>query len=167
MPRLVDSCGDALYGFCLRLARSKDGADELYQQTFLRAMELCGRIDEGKNPRAYLFGIAVRLWRNESRKLGRRAALSAKEELFPSEPEAPSAQDEALRRQLLGSVRVLCDRLPEKFRAIVLMRYGGSLSMAEIAAALGLKQGTVKSRLFKARLIIKKGLEAEGYESLE
>lgn len=169
MPLLVESFGEPLYGFCRKLARSKDDADELFQQTFLRAMELCGKIDMQKNPQSYLFGIAVRIWRSTYSKAQRRARIAPQEQLDDdvSTPTAPSAQDEVQRRILAERLSILADGLPDKLRIVLLMFYGCSFTVAEITAALKLPQGTVKSRLFKARLLIKKGLEADGYETFE
>lgn len=55
--------GKDVYGFCLRLARNKDNADDLYQETFLKAIELSNRIDKSKNPKGFLVSIAVGLWK--------------------------------------------------------------------------------------------------------
>jgi len=56
---LIDLYGKSLYNFCSRLMSYSDEANDLYQQTFMRAFELADRIDIDKNPRAFLFTIAV------------------------------------------------------------------------------------------------------------
>ena len=169
MPLLVESCGDALYGFCRRLERSKDDADELFQQTFLCAMEICHKIDMHYKPQSYLFGIAVRIWQGRRTKARRRASLAPQVPLDGTEcaGAAPSAQDEVQRKMLAERLSALANDLPDKFRVVLLLYYGCSMPVADIAAALRLPQGTVKSRLFKARNLIKKELEADGYESCE
>ena len=170
MPLLVESSGDALYGFCRKLERSKDDADELFQQTFLCAMELCHKIDLQYKPQSYLFGIAVKIWQGKRTKARRRANLAPQvplDDTVCTAGSAPSAQDEAQRKMLTEHLSALANGLPDKFRVVLLMYYGCSLPLADIAAALKLPEGTVKSRLFKARNLMKKGLEADGYESFE
>ncbi len=167
MPLLVDRYGDALYGFCRKLERSKDGADELFQQTFLRAMEICEKIDMQRNPQSFLFGIAVKMWQNSRSKADRRGRLAPMVEYDESAliSTAPSALDEAQNKMLTERLSNLTNELPEKLRIPMLMFYGCDVPLSDIAQALGLPQGTVKSRLHKARLLIRKGLEADGYES--
>ena len=97
--------------------------------------------------------MATGLWRNEARKRGRRAAIAR-----PVEPEA-AALAAAENRDLAAAV----ERLPDKYRAAVLLTYGAELPLEEVARIEKLPKGTVKSRLHKARLLLKKEMEARGY----
>jgi len=78
---LVMLYGKAVYGFCLKLARNKDNADDLYQETFLKALELGTKIDKSNNPKAFLISIAVGLWKNNRRKYARRQRIAPEREL--------------------------------------------------------------------------------------
>ncbi len=68
LSQCVDSCGDALYGFCLHLTGSRSDADDLFQDSFLTALEKVEKIRLSENPESYLMGIAQRLWKNQKRK---------------------------------------------------------------------------------------------------
>ena len=62
--RLAEEHGKYIYGFCLRLTNDTYNAEELYQDTFLKALEKASSIDENNNPRAYLAAIALSLWKS-------------------------------------------------------------------------------------------------------
>jgi RNA polymerase sigma-70 factor (ECF subfamily) len=136
----------------------------LYQQTFLRMLDMSGWVDEGNNPAGFLMAVAARIWRDEQNKRARRHRIA------PVDPEpdrvelAPDAgrteqivEDAMLRRQVQDSV---C-KLPDMLRMPVLLFYMGGLSVREVAEALHLPQGTVKTRLYQARQQLKS--ELEGY----
>jgi RNA polymerase sigma-70 factor (ECF subfamily) len=57
LDSLVESHGKAIYGFCYKLIKNKADTDDLYQETFLKAMELCHRIDKNNNPKVFSFPL--------------------------------------------------------------------------------------------------------------
>ena len=69
---LVDRYGPEIYRYCRRLAGFAPDAEDLYQQTFLRLLELPQQLDEEQNPRALLYSVAGGIWKNEARKPGGR-----------------------------------------------------------------------------------------------
>ena len=69
--RLAEKYGSAVYNFCLRLTNDTYSAEELYQNTFLKAIEKASSIDENNNPKAYLCTIAVSLYKSSKRKEAR------------------------------------------------------------------------------------------------
>ncbi len=54
LNEFVSLHGNAVYGFCHKLAKNRADTDDLYQETFLKAMELCHKIDKNNNPRGFL-----------------------------------------------------------------------------------------------------------------
>ena len=70
---LIDEHGKDIYNFCRKLTYSEFDAEELYQDTFLKAMDAAERIDVNNNPKSYLLSIAVSLWNNKKRKYARIA----------------------------------------------------------------------------------------------
>ena len=70
--QLVMNTGPDIYSFCLQLARNREEAEELYQETMLAAMERHRKIDTLQNPKSYLLGIAVGLWKNRRSRIARR-----------------------------------------------------------------------------------------------
>ena len=163
---LVMLYGKAVYGFCLKLARNRDNADDLYQETFLKALELGAKIDKSSNPKAFLISIAVGLWKNNRRKYARRQRIAPEGEL--NEEVVNSAlctntttpEEIVILRERCAVIRAAADKLNDRLRIPLYMYYTAEMSVEDIASALRIPQGTVKSRLHKARKILKEVLEA-------
>lgn len=166
----IELHGKDLYGFCCHLTQNKYDADDLYQETFLLAAERLEKIDPAVNPKSFLISLSVGIWRNQNRKDAHREKIAptihmdqetsiemVKSEVFG--PEEILVTEEACRL-----VREVIASLDKKYRLPVYMYYTAELSLEQIAAALHIPKGTVKSRLHKARKQIKKGLEEHGYE---
>ena len=171
--QLVMNTGPDIYAFCLQLTRNRDEAEELYQETMLAAMERHGKIDILQNPKSYLLGIAIGLWKNLRRRIARRnrilpqTSLDAQlEEVYPTES-TQSLEEEILEGELQKVVRRMAEELPEKYRLVVYLYYSRQQKIEEIASMLHIPKGTVKSRLHKARSMMKDRMEAEGYEISE
>ena len=87
--------GKDLYSFCCYLTYSKMEADDLYQDTFVKVIEL-GKIDVSNNPKSYLLSIAVRLWKNRKRKLERRRRTLVSDTMEELEQEGRKSSDRAV-----------------------------------------------------------------------
>ena len=154
-----------LYSFCRYLAVNIHTANDLYQETVLHAFEGIAQIDASKNPKSYLFSIAVGKWKNFSRKVNRRTAIAPEIELETAiwatdgtEPESIAEQNELNRCIQSG----LAD-MKDKFRVPLLLFYFDNFSLEDIAVTCKIPTGTVKSRLHKGRALLKKTLEKEGF----
>ena len=157
MDRLVDEQGPALYRFCRSLAFSREDAEDLFQDTFLKAAERPERL--GGDPRRRLYATALSLWRSGQRKFARRQRLAPTAPL-PETP-LPGGTDPAetvLAREEAARVRGLVAALPEKYRLPLALYYGAGMKINDIATTLSLPVGTVKRRLFTAREMVEKGL---------
>lgn len=167
---LIRLYGSTVYGFCYSLVKNRTDADDLYQETFLKAMELCYKIDMKNNPKGFLVSIAVRLWKNKSRKYTRRNRIAPFEELNEAAnlyiTGENNPEDIVITKELRKRVQSAADVLNDKLKLPLYMYYTAGMSHEDIAAALKIPKGTVKSRLFKAREVIKNHLEmeAEAYE---
>ena len=104
------------------------GAEDAWQETFLRALRAYGRLEHGAHLRAWVFTIATRVALDELRGRGRTVALE-------HEPEAVGGGE--LRRAAYRELEHLTAGLPPTERAAVVLRYGYDLPYAEIGAALG------------------------------
>ena len=175
--KLVKLHGKSIYGFCCHLTGSRQLADDLYQDTFLKAVELRHKLNGGGNgeeqellcAKNYLIGIAVRLWSNEVRKNTRLKSIVSLNHMetdsnFTLE-DSMNLEEHMMNKELLLEVKRIVATLPEKMRVVVYMRYTAEMSMEEISKELHIPKGTVKSRLHKARMNIINGLEAKGYET--
>jgi RNA polymerase sigma-70 factor (ECF subfamily) len=85
------------------------------------------------------------------------------EEVYGAD-DGSSLEEEIFRREAINTIRRLTEELPDKLRIPVYLFYSRELSIEEIARAMHIPKGTVKSRLHKARMILKSGLEAEENE---
>lgn len=149
---------DSLYGTALRLTRDRDRAQDLVQDTYLKAFRARARFAAGTNLKAWLFTILHNTWRNRERDRARarvefdsdavdQAAELSRGPLSQGEsPEAlllRSSFDDELRRSL--------DALPMAFREAVWLRDVEELSYQEIAETLDIPVGTVMSRISRGR----------------
>lgn len=159
-----------IYAVCLRLTGSRDEADELFQDTWLAAMEQKDAIDFRRNPKSWLIGKAVLQWKAKKRKYARRQRIApqadADEQLesvyFVSRQPLPEqvAKDQEIAKILSQEVSAL----KERYRIVVVLHYAMDLTAAEIADILKIPSGTVESRLYKARKILRERMEEHGYE---
>lgn len=165
LEQCIDSYGKDVYAFCKQLTGSVLEADDLYQDTFLKALELSERIEYNRNPKSYLISVSLRIWKNKKRKYAWRNRIAGMEELnevsekntffIVENPVEEQFLESEMRKRVLNEVK----KLEEKYRIPVILFYTSGLSTGEIARTLKIPQGTVKSRLHKAKEILRKNLE--------
>jgi RNA polymerase sigma factor (sigma-70 family) len=143
------------------ITRSAADAEEAAQEAFVKAYRALGRFRAGAEPRPWILRIVANEARNRVRSAGRRQQLELRlaEGFRPGEaapsPEAAAVASEDRRRLL-----ALVNELDEDDRLVVTSRYFLDLSSEETAAALGIPEGTVKSRLSRALAKLKTRVEA-------
>ena len=170
----LESCvytyGKDIYSFCKYLTCSKQEADDLYQDTFLTAIEQREKIDITLHPKSYLLSIALRIWKNKKRKYAWRKRIVEMRSFVDEKDthsipeENPSPEQQILQKEELASVRLAVNQLPDKQKVVVLLFYMEDLSTAQIAQILNIPQGTVLSRLHQARKRLQHELEDLSYE---
>ena len=168
---LVDNYSEPIWRFCRSLTYSKEDAEDLFQETFLKAFEQLPKINASNNPKNFLFSTALYLWKSRKRRYARRNRLAPVQSLddetvanIGSNDIEDNIENNILAQEDTRIVRELVDALPEKFKIPIILHYTIEMSLPDIAAALKMPVGTVKSRLYKARKIIEKGLIEIGYE---
>ena len=165
LEQCINEYGTEIYSFCKHLTGSKQEADDLYQDTFLKAVERQEKISRKDNPKGYLLSVAVRLWRNRKRKLIWRnriapmVSIAEEQENVELYDRKHSPEESCIVNEEKRLVQNAVDKLPEKMKVCVLLFYMEELSVTEMANLLKLPEGTVKSRLYKARKILVKELE--------
>lgn len=152
-----------VYGYAARATGDRGLAEEVVSLTFLEAWRLRGRLrDEGESPRPWLMGIAVNVLRNTTR--AKRRHERAMTRLPPEEP-LPDFADEVVGRmadaERLAAAQAALERLRPAEREVFMLCVWSGLSYAETAAALGVRLGTVRSRLSRAREKLRRLTEAE------
>ena len=143
----------ALYGAAYRMTRNAHDAEDLVQETFLRAYRGFHRFETGTNIRAWLFTILHRVRTDAFRRAGRSPQTV---EMIDEGPAVPAPQ-EALASGGEDIERALA-ALPEVFRMAVVLRDVEDLSYDEIAGVLGVPVGTVMSRIHRGRGLLRAAL---------
>jgi RNA polymerase sigma-70 factor (ECF subfamily) len=159
---------DALYAAAMRMTRNPADAEDLVQETYLRAYRGYGGFEEGTNLRAWLFRILTNAYINRYRAKQRRpdeTELDEVEELLLYRRMADiapgigrSAEDELLDGFSEAEVKTALEELPEQFLPAVLLADVEGFSYQEIADILDIPIGTVMSRLHRGRKALQKRL---------
>ena len=166
--RLVELHKNQMVNYLTRLTGERERAEDVAQETFVRFYQNRHRYQEEGNIKAYLFRIATNLVRSEERRKKRWRIL---EPMFSKggrssdgvhtadEPPSPGPQGELLASEAHLQVTRAIAELDIHFRVPLVLREIEGLSYREIADVLDLSEGTVKSRLFRARDLLKQKLE--------
>jgi RNA polymerase sigma factor (sigma-70 family) len=142
-----------LYRLALAYLRHPDDALDVVQETFVRAYVHAGRWREDREVGAWLTRIAINqsIDRYRREKCRRRFMEPLEDEAAPAAPAAPSSPERAIAaREIAEQVGQAVESLPEKQRAVFLLRHREGLPLDEIGRTLGLNLGTVKSSLHRA-----------------
>jgi RNA polymerase sigma-70 factor, ECF subfamily len=156
-----------LYSAALRMTRNPADAEDLLQETLLRAFRGYGGFKTGTNLRAWLYRILTNTFINRYRQQSRQPAeveLGELEDLYlyrrlgEASGAARSAEDEALERFVDEDVKAAVESLPDNFRIPVLLADVEGFSYKEIAKIMEVPIGTVMSRLHRGRKALEKAL---------
>lgn len=153
MPFLdeIEAAIPSLRAYARALLRDRDGADDLVQDTLLAAVSRRGQWRGEGALRGWLFRILLNRFRDGLRR-GRAAPVLSLVSETMAEPAAPAAGDARLQ---LAEVHAAMGRLPEDQRAALLLVALEGMSLSEAAAALGVTEGTLASRLGRARAALR------------
>ena len=151
----------SVYNVCYRLLGDPQEAEDLAQEAFLRAYHRLRTYDDRRPFGPWMRRVAANLCINELN--ARKATLSFQEEFDqiagePSESPEPSCE----RREEVERVRRALLRLPAHYRAVIELRHYQEMSYDEIAGALGIGPGDVRTRLFRARRMMAEWLRPNG-----
>lgn len=153
---------DSLYRVALRLTGNAAEADDLVQETMLKAYRAWDQFEKGTNAKGWLLTILRHAFINEYRRRTRHPEtvdldaiepFSVFEDLQDDDPQG-TFFDRIVDDEVLRAI----DALPEQFRETVVLSDVEGLSYEEIARVLGVPVGTVKSRLFRARRLLQQKL---------
>lgn len=155
--RFIDAYQHRVHGFVRRMVPNLDEAEDLTQEVFIRAFQHFASFDGRCSIKTWLFRIANNLCIDRARKLNRTPAqgdyYNRGEEDEPIEVSDVRWEPEriALDDELIRHIEAAIATMSEKLRSVLLLHDREDMAYDEIAAALGIPVGTVKSRLFLAR----------------
>src|SRR5688500_1598330 len=154
---------DSLYGTALRLTRRPADAEDLVQETYLKAFRASAQFERGTNLKAWLFTILHNTFRN-LRRHDVRSPVDVDSETVEHAADL-LAQDQTpeqllTRETLDADLQAALDALPEAFRQAVWLRDVEEFSYAEIARIVGVPIGTVMSRISRGRKLLYERLAA-------
>ena len=148
---LVRRWSGPLHRYALKLADDPELANDLTQEVWLRAVQGMGRLRDAAQFRPWLFGIAHRTFMDRL-----RVRYAMPMDTGVDLDELSAADDTGTDEDLDRALTLGMASLPIVEREVLTLFYLEELSLAEIAGALGIPVGTVKSRLFRARALLRK-----------
>ncbi len=160
---------DAVYRMALRMTKNRADAEDLVQETFLKAYRFWDSFEKGSNCRAWLFKILTNLFITSYHKKAKEKQQFAYDDVESyylynqmeagNDKQLLSDPEHMLFNQLLDDdVRKAIEELPEDFRMVVVLSFVEGFSYQEIADIVGIQLGTVKSRLHRGRKLLQKSL---------
>ena len=134
IEKLVDDYGKDVYNFCQKLTYDEFDAEELYQDTFLKVMDVYNRIDKEKNPKSFLISICISLWNNKKRKYARRNRIAQTEYIDEDYKSNTYKSDvtpesEMLKKELCDVINGFINELDDKMRIPFLLFYYQGMSV--------------------------------------
>jgi len=155
----------SLYNMALRFTRNAADAEDLLQDTYIRAFRFFHRYQPGTNAKAWLFKILRNGFINRYRKAQKRPdevdfskIEGSFESLLEPRQQMPGPEEEILAHSLDAPIEDALRALPEEYRSVLLLAVVEGFSYREIAATLDCPMGTVMSRLHRARKHMKSRL---------
>lgn len=159
MKNMVEAHGDSVYHLALRYTGNRNIAQDITQETFLKAFKGIKSFDQNRPARPWLLKIAGNLCKNylrDNREIPVEQ-IETIEKPDQSDPEQLYINQES-ENELIRAVK----KLPDKYREVIMLKHVNDLNYSEICEVLGLELSLVKNRLYRGRLILKDNLMNQG-----
>ena len=152
---------DALYNFAVRMTGNSDDADDLVQETFLKAFRFFDKFEMGTNCKAWLFRILKNSYINDYRKQNKEPdkvdyddVQNFYENIKASDIKSQHFEEDAFYRLMEDDISIALSLLPEDFRTVIILSDIEGFTYEEIADFVDCPIGTVRSRLHRARKML-------------
>ncbi len=164
---------DELYATALRYTKNEKDAEDLVQETFLKAFLNFHRYEQGTNCRAWLFTILTNTFINRFRRKKKEREILNAEDMRPIEQNFfnrekaefyQNPEKGIIFKTFSQDIKLALEALPEEFRTVVILADLNDFSYKEIAHILDVPVGTVMSRLFRGRKMMRRHLVEVAYE---
>jgi len=156
--QLVERYRDLAYACAFALLRSREDAEDVAQEAFVRAYQALPRYDPRRCWGAWIMQIVRNLCRDAHR---RRKVRGAAVQTLRADEADPGPEEQVLERERRRMLRASVESLPERLRVPLLMHYGSGLTYREVALALSVPESTVVGRLAGALRRLRRSLAKE------
>lgn len=165
--------GKDILRFCRLTTGDNESGNELYQDTMLKLLEKQESLNLMQNVKSYALSVSIFLWKNKKKKYSVRKRIlpmsSLEEcvengEIFEPKATEKSPEQQILEQSEIEEVQALVAELPEKYRMPIYLNFSANMKMDEIAECLHIPVSTVKTRIRKAKALLKERLEDIGYD---
>ena len=168
---LIDRYKDVLYSLCMKLAKNRPDADDLFQDTWVNVMKNIGSFSLERKFSTWLLAICINRYRDRYRWQKRwihrlkhfASARHIEDETAGQEVNNPLPDELLIRDEKTQAVRKALDMLGDIYRMPVILHYFYDLPIEEVGSILEIPPGTVKSRLSKGRQLLKRSMEDAGH----
>lgn len=151
LEQIIRTYSDMVYRLAFARTGTKEDADEVYQEVFLRLLKKRPRFENEEHCKAWLLRVTVNCSNTLLASLWKKRTVVLEEDLPFQEKESLELYNEL-------------SRLPQKYRDVIHFFYYEELSVAEISEILRRRESTVRTQLTRARALLKEILEEEDYE---
>ena len=155
--KYIEQYSERLSRLCCNLCRNYADADDLFQDTWFKAMKNFDKYDKTRDFGKWLFAVCVNTYKNTRYKADNRRQINfdtnEEKDIFLS-----SLPDTAVSNEKYDELIEVIRELPDKYRMIIALRYFNDHSEKDVAQIMKIPVGTVKSRLSKARQLIRRKL---------
>jgi len=147
---LVDAYKGPIFTLAYRMTGSYEDADDLAQETFIRAFENLGRFDQKRTFFTWLYTIGLNLVRNHVKRGKRISVLKDREDRHsPLRDTLSSPEHSMVSDQMMGHLDICLHRLSENLKEAIVMRFYQELSFEDIAQISGLSLSAAKMRVYR------------------
>lgn len=164
---MIEANKDRLYRLCLHLEQRQDRAEELFQDTWVKAIEKWHTYDQSYAFYPWLTQIAVNTYRDKLRQFKRELQHYRQldtEEMQEIEDQQVSVEEAVYQKVVLDAVRKAIQSLPDKYKLPLILVCAEKMSYQEAASVLGIDEKRLKSRVYDGRQRLKNYLIKEGYD---
>lgn len=153
IEEIIKEYDDMVYRIAMVYGRSKEDAEDIFQEVFLRLVRYIDRLESREHIKNWLIRVTINCGKTHRMKMVKSQTLPLDEVLV--------AEDKAEQSDMEWKVYVAVKSLPQKYSTIIHLYYYEELSIKEISECLGRKEGTIKSQLARGRALLEKKLGKE------
>ena len=159
---LIDKYQNLVFTICFRLTGNYFDSQDLTQETFLSAYKHLSRFD-GKNEKAWITRIATNKCIDHLKRAGRGTYPTEDEFFMQLQTRGPTVEENVLEQETKSQLLHYCRLLKEPYQEIAILYFYEELGFSEIAAKTGKNLKTVQTQVYRAKAMLKKFYEKEGY----